>query len=190
MKKIMIACAVVVMAAVAQAASIDWSFTETAQNAKNPVNLTGYTAYLFTESAWNTFTGLASDEQTLANFKGYTASAAITSRTQGTTRTVFETTTQTTEGESGNYFIVLANSEGFAASGALAATAYTSATEQHSSAAWGISAGADPLQQSNFTAFASGTVEPEGPTTDVPEPTSGLLLLVGAAALALKRKVA
>jgi hypothetical protein len=190
MKKIMIACAVVVMAAVAQAASIDWSFTETANNSKNPVDLSGYTAYLFTESAWNTFAGLDSDQKTLANFKGYTDSAAITGSAQGSTRTKFTTGVLSTEGATGNYFIILANNDGYTASASLSATAYASATEQHTPASWTITAGADPLQQSNFTAFASGTVEPEGPTGDVPEPTSGLLLLVGAAALALKRKVA
>lgn len=176
MKKLLIAVVAIVVGVAVQAASVDWAFTETANNSSSPLDVSSYTAYLFTQSAWETFTALSETEQTAANFTGWTDSAAITKSAQGTSRTKFSTGTVTSTGNSGNYYIVLSNGEGFVASSMLAATSYTDPTMSHDAASWTISVAATPLSPASMTTFS------------VPEPTSGLLMLIGVAGLALRRR--
>jgi len=177
MKKLIIAVAVIVAGVAAQAASVDWAFTETANNSSSPLDVSSYTAYLFTQSTWESFTALDASEQTVDNFKGWTGSASVTKTAQGTTRTKFTTGTITSTGESGSYYIVLANDDGFVASSLLSATAYTDPTMSHDAASWTISVASTPLSSASMTSFSA-----------VPEPTSGLLMLLGVAGLALRRR--
>ena len=166
---------------VANAASIDWSFSEQARDSSNPASLDGYSAYLFTHSVWEAAVAAGVTADTFAD-TSYADTASLTKTTGGTTTTWSKWATNSPEtwtddaAASGNYYIVLYNGEKFTASSAIAATAYASAQEAHTAGSWAISVSKTPLAASDFS------------TVNVPEPTSGLLLLIGVAGLALKRK--
>ena len=168
----MTAVAVALSAIALNAASVDWSFSEMALNANNPYSITGYTAYLFTADTWEG----AKVSATLFNSAADSAALTYTSLGNGAA-SQWATGTQTwtdNAAASGNYYIVLSDGKKYVASSALEATAYASEQESHTAASWMIAANQTPLAQSDFKA--------------VPEPTSGLLLLLGMAGLALKRK--
>ena len=184
MKKIIVAGVVAFAAAFLNAASVDWQFSEQAKNSSSPYDITSFSVYLFTESAWNTATsgGVTADA-----FGKSVASSALTKTTGGSganewTKWATEVLTWTSEdAASGNYLIVLYDgSDKYSVSSALAATAYSSAQEAHTAAKWSITATKTPLGEGDFHSMSGS----------VPEPTSGLLLLLGMAGLALKRKVA
>ena len=103
MKKLAIAFAAIAMAVCAQAASVQWSFTETAQTAKNPLDISAYTAYLFTDASWTTV--LASDIGAGIDKKaflgGYSDSIAMQTASVGGGKGVtYKTGTVTSELES------------------------------------------------------------------------------------------
>ena len=177
MKRILIALTAVGLAVGVQAASVDWSFSETAQTANNPLDLSGYTAYLFTQSAWETIAAGASGGAISPDaFTGWAGQASITTTSVGGGKGVtYATGKVTSTGDSGNYYVVLSDGSGIVTSGVLAATAYTDPTMQHDMATWTIAASATPITTAAYT-------------MNVPEPTSGLLALLGFAALALKRR--
>ena len=167
----MTAVAVALSAIALNAASVDCLFTETALNTNNPYSLTGYTAYLFTADTWEG----AKVSATL--FNSAIDSAALSYTEIDTAGKRWDTGSQTwtdNSAASGNYYIVLSDGKKYVASDALAATAYSSELEAHTAAKWALAPADTPLAQSDFKA--------------VPEPTSGLLLLLGMAGLALKRK--
>ena len=180
MKKLIILAAAIVVAAVTQAASVDWSFSQQALDKNNPASLDGYSAYLFTSAAW---TGALASEDgiTTGLFDTALDSASLTKTTGGSganTWNRYVTNTQTWTDDaaaSGDYYIVLFNGSNYVASDKLTATAYASSQEAHTAANWAIAANKTPLSSSSFTAA-------------VPEPTSGLLMLVGLAGLALRRR--
>ena len=191
MKKLMIACVAVAIAAVAQAASINWTIS----NVYSPSDSTTKAA-AGSMSAWLFVTANSTDVTTiktttlaavqavldggdltglasLAAAHGTNASAGMFTGATGLTGfssgslTAFAVVVDSTE---------LANAENyFLASGGAEKTAtFTSAT------------GAKPLAWGDQTSYTQGA----GKWSAVPEPTSGLLLLLGMAGLALKRKVA
>ena len=176
MKKLLTAVAIAISAVALNAASIDWAFSEMAMNSASPYSLDGYTAYLFDAATWEGFSSVTADtfKDSAKDSQGLT----YTSLGGGNVHQ-WTTGTQTwtdTNAASGNYYIVLFNGTDYAASSSIAATAYASAQEAHTSAAWSIAANQTALAASNFTAAS------------VPEPTSGLLIILGMAGLALKRK--
>ena len=192
MKKIMIACAAVAIAAVAQAASINWSIT----NVYSPADSTSKVA-TGTVSAWlfvtaNTtdvttgipvttlaavqavldsgdLTGLSSlaathgNNTAAGNFTGATGLTGFSSGSLTAFAVVVDSTDLAT---AENYFLV--------SGGATKSATFTSAT------------GMKALAWADQTSYTQGV----GKWTAVPEPTSGLLMLLGMAGLALKRKVA
>ena len=191
MKKLMIACVAMAMAAAAQAASVSWTIT----NVYSPADTTAKVA-AGSMSAWLFVTANSTDVTTiktttlaavqavldtgdltglsgLAAAHGTNAAAGnITGATgldgfSSGTLTAFAVVVDSTDLASAqNYF--LANG------GATKDVTFTSATG-NKSLAFG--------SQATITQAA-------GAWTAVPEPTSGLLLLLGMAGLALKRKVA
>ena len=173
MKKIMIAVAAMAMAVVANAASVDWQVTgKSAQS--------GYTAYVMAGDVVSSWESLA-DVQAAAVASGTLVSSGRNYAAKGTA-------TDASLTKSGNFYYVIVNADAskYAVSGAFAGSTYaydTTVSPPESAPAAVPSFAAD-------TATYSDWAKADGPTGDVPEPTSGLLLLVGAAALALKRKVA
>lgn len=172
MKKLMTAVAVALSAIALNAASVDWSFSEMAMTSSSPYSLDGYTAYLFTANTWE------GAKISAALFNSAVASSGLTFTDLGNGMvSKWETGLKTwtdNAAASGNYYIVLSDGKKYVASSALEATAYASEQESHIAASWGIMTNQTPLAKSDFKA--------------VPEPTSGLLLLLGMAGLALKRK--
>lgn len=178
MKKIMIAVAAMAMAVAANAASVNWQVSaSTAQ--------VGYTVYLMAGDVTSSWESLA-DIQAAAIDSG--AVAKISARAAG----VSGTATDAALTKTGNFYYIIVNTDAsqYAVSGAYAGSKYAydmTATPPES-------APADIPQFNSANATFSDWAKTDDPITppsgDVPEPTSGLLLLVGAAALALKRKVA
>ena len=191
MKKLMIACFAVAMAAVAQAASINWTIS----NVYSPSDSTAKVA-ANSMSAWLFVTANSTDVTTiktttlaavqsvldsgdlsglssLAAAHGSNSAAGMFTGATGLTGfssgslTAFAVVVDSTDlATAGNYFIV--------SDGTTKTATFTSAT------------GMKMLGWGDQTSYTQGA----GKWTAAPEPTSGLLLLLGMAGLALKRKVA
>ena len=174
MKKIMIAVAAMAMAVVANAASVDWKVSASATQV-------GYTAYLMAGDVVSSWESVA-DIQAAAITSGEVVK--INARNYG----VSGTATDAALTKSSNFYYILVTGDGsqYAVSEAFAGSKFVydmTATPPET-------APAELPQFNSSSATFSDWAKADGPTGDVPEPTSGLLLLVGAAALALKRKVA
>ena len=180
MKKLMLMGVVVAVAAVAQAASINWTIS----NVYSPSDSTAKVA-VGTASAWLFVTANSTDVTTgipvttlsavqavlAAAHASNTAAGGITGATGLTgfssgSLTAFAVVIDSTElATAENYFIVSAGQEKTASFTSATGTKYL---------AWG--------DQTSYTQGAGKW------TAAAPEPTSGLLLLLGMAGLALKRK--
>ena len=125
---------------------------------------------------------------------GYAGSATIASGTMGQTNFTFgeQSTAETTQNYS-FYFVVVnsddiyfSNEKPMSANGTATAKSVAFGTQANGTATFSNQAAGEGFQGAGHwsTHASSGGGEP------VPEPTSGLLMLIGAAALALKRKVA
>lgn len=192
MKKLMIACVAVAMAAVAQAASINWAITNvySPSDSTAKVDAGSMSAWLFvtansTDVTVKTttlaavqavldsgdLTGLADLAASHANNSAaagaFTGATGLPTTFSSGSLTAFAVVVDSTDLASAqNYFL--------AGNGAEKTASFTSATG---------------TKQLNWGSQASIT-QAAGGWTAVPEPTSGLLLLLGMAGLALKRKVA
>lgn len=194
MKKIMIACAVVAMAACSQAAMVYWSFADSASDnsSKNPPwtyftdsgknDLTGYTAYLILDSAWDS-------SDVAGSLAKATASSALKTSTITATAANFKTGTLTANklddktyvpGTTADFRVVLANGDKYWASDKIADV---SILETDSIATEFTAASVNFAKETAIKAS-----EMKSMSSDVPEPTSGLLLLLGMAGLALRRR--
>lgn len=192
MKKLMIACVAVAMAVVAQAATVNWSIT----NVYSPADSTSKVA-ANSVSAWLFVTANSTDVTTGIPVTTLTAVQAVLdtgdltglsslAAAHGTNASAGNITGVTglsgfSSGSLTAFAIVidstdLASAENyyFVSDGATKTATFTSATGMKM-LAWG--------DQTSYTQGA-------GKWTAAPEPTSGLLLLLGMAGLALKRKVA
>ena len=196
MKKIMIACVAVAMAAVAQAATVNW----TIMNVYSPSDSTAKVA-TGSMSAWLFVTANTTDVTTIptttmaavqavldsgdltglaslsaANAVNTTAAGSIAGATgltgfsSGSLTAFAVVVDSATLADAENYFLV--------SGGETKTATFTSAT------------GAKPLAWGDQTSYTQGAGKWTSVATDVPEPTSGLLLLLGMAGLALRRKVA
>jgi hypothetical protein len=186
MKKILIALAAVATAVVANAASIDWQITgRNAVKDSSGATFSGGQAYLIMANAaddivaayaggtLSSTTAGVLDAATLSNNANLAAartatSDSLTARSSGGSQYAYQVLlVQTVDGK--NMYQLSSSMSDYA-----------------------YAAGADDAVQVTFqgsTAFNTANwAEAKAPTTDVPEPTSGLLLLVGAAGLALRRK--
>ena len=167
MKKIMIALIALGMGIAANAASVNWSVTTAKGNA-------GIDVYLTTTSSIASMDDITSNLFGNSGNQGETALATSTARNATATGAVGGLTENTTY----EFFYVFVNEDNqfwvsdkqtvtTAAETAAAATASLSATNSNAL----------------LNSTASGTL-----SENVPEPTSGLLLLLGVAGLALRRK--
>lgn len=171
MKRMLIVLCAVVLAACAQAASVNWKVTGTEAEV-------GYTAYLIVGDAVTDTWGSVAD---IAAAAIGTANIAKSGRSY----VANGTTTDASLTKDGSFYYVIVSGDGskYAVSELYSGSAYVydSAAEPPESA---------PSTPPTFAASSASYASFGGGSGDVPEPTSGLLLLMGAAGLALRRRAA
>ena len=192
MKKLMIALAAVAVGFAANAASFTWKATSgyLYDGADTPAKITSGTAYLMFVTSAYTQADLvsayyAADGDSAATLTAMSASGALASGS-GTigdnARIDVTASTSTLAGADGTVYFVVFNDDKMYVSitadslyDAMSGEAEATFGKVTTSSKLSLDAGADYSSAGWYTAA-------------VPEPTSGLLLLVGAAMLALKRK--
>ena len=166
MKKLLTIGAVALAAVCANAASVDWGYTGTADEV-------GYTVYAFSSA-------VAAQYDT---FDDLIASAGATTGTvterSGRTGTTYRTDYQSLAGVSDTLYIVVVSGSD--------ATEYKYGSVSTSGFTYDPDAQETSPGQLNVPASAITNTGKIG-TSSVPEPTSGLLMVLGLAGLALRRK--
>ena len=186
MKKLLITITAIAIGVAANAASYTWTVASGRlyDGAASPAYLTeGTTAYLM-------FVSVATQDSLVEKFNAGTAAAYVAENSLGTGsvnnagRIGDGSGTASVRSEQTAYFVIFANDMMYVSDTATAAYDALDA----SPIAFGGQA------STSKTVFTSGTYTENGAgwysTASVPEPTSGLLLLLGVASLALKRKCA
>ena len=185
MKKVCVLLAVVgCLIGVASANSLDWQFAAkvTKTQAATAADLTGWTAYLIDAGDWNTADTTASLEKALGS-----ATIATTGGEWGVSTYNLSTGTKSltlsdVAGTSKTYQMILSDGSKYLDAGTVTGTVYdpTDPTSVGTLAGKSMQGSTGFPQASALQSMTGGG--------DVPEPTSGLLLLVGGAMLALRRK--
>ena len=188
MKKLMVIAAVAFAAIGAQAASISWGFSEAVKGEANynaAVDFTGYTAYLFESTAWDN--NIDAQKANILSSTYYADSQAFTKSSIVASKSTKQFVTAD-KGLSGlasgkDYYIVLSDGNNYWKSDKF---------ESGSFSEWADSSPA-PTPLTKLAVVLKTSDSPiTGVTSfggsDTPEPTSAMLLLLGVAGLALKRK--
>ena len=170
MKKLVVVAAVAIAALYANAASAKWNLTGSAADV-------GLKVYLV--SALSEFT---SEDDIKANLVGTGGNSGTfaSGRAVAATGTIIGLDGDKA-GQMQDFYYVIVSSDGngYWASGKTSAEIYTTSTTHTDS-----NVAASSFKTGDYTAWSTGG----GGSGGVPEPTSGLLLLVGAGMLALRRK--
>ena len=176
MKKIMIMLGAIAFAFGVQAASVDWAVNYAGQGATWAAN--GATVMAFAGSDYDAIVALVtvSGSETLA---ADLADYAIGSTSFKNNRGAATGSASTTDAPDSMFWMVLADGSTDAGSSVLWTAATDVKANQYTPPASGTQFA---MTAANFT--NSGTIA----ATAVPEPTSGLLMLVGLAGLALRRR--
>ena len=175
MKKLAIIVAVAFAAICSQAASVNWQFTAggTAEKGAHVYMIAGNSAPTAIEnwSEWIADQTVVSDKALSWNNMTKKATANVTAQSDSITK-------------GNSYFFVMLDAEG--------KNFKTTSTFNGSDIVYDTAAQESQITTSLNSAFGDWTeikaITPDTPTGDAPEPTSGLLLLVGAAAMALRRR--
>lgn len=170
MKKVLIAVAALAMVFGVNAASVDWQVTGTAATENYIVYLVSSVA-----TSYSTVADIATsaiDSATIAK-KGTGTRATYTTGTKNSTNEKLSKT--------GDYYYVIVSGEdattfNYVEAAGLASKVYDTSAQESSPGTF------NTINAAGILAGSSGTIG------SVPEPTSGLLLLVGMAGLALRRK--
>ena len=177
MKKLLMAAAIVGSAISLNAATVTWGLTGITDSASNAAKA-GMAAYFMDASTYSAFTALEADkvaEYVTAKYT-YSGETVLVSGRTGTSINISTASGNLSAGDTANGYIVLFDTATPADAAYFAYTATQSKTV--------------PDTGSNITlaygTFATGTSGWQ--TTAVPEPTSGLLMLLGMAGLALRRR--
>ena len=168
MKKILIAAAIVCAAAYANAASVSWKVTG-AKDATG-ASLANSTDYTFSVSVY-----LASND------------SIVGTKSTDTAGSPFAQYDGTVDGVSANtsyYAILEASANGYALADSIANTKFYFTTDEEVTYSINLTSGAG-LTSSGTGAWSASSWKA---TSAVPEPTSSILLLLGMAGLALRRK--
>ena len=184
MNKLMIAAAMVCAAAFAQAACIDWSVANSAwkdASGNNPAS--GSLVYLINgDTALDTIAA-AVKAGTVASQDWYYGSAATDNTKGRISENKVDAGSKLTIGQEYNFSALMVDGDKYMVSATAAQVAYKDGEEAmvvaFSSGLLGANA-----QTYNASTAANGWAA----TTAAPEPTSAMLLLLGVAGLALKRK--
>ena len=177
MKKIMIALAAVALAVSAQAASFNWKTTATGKiyEAGTTTLLASGTAYIFDSAA-------VSQQAVLDAILGGSDIATLSSLATGAISAGKITGTEFSWGNAGetiNAFVALVDGDNVFVSDTVAALGDANSAS---------SLNFNLKNASQATAMESASFTTGGWYAAVPEPTSGLLMLVGLAGLALRRR--
>lgn len=191
MKKLMFMLAAVAMAASLQAAKLDWSLAGKAIQDTGGNYMYGQTTYLLTfassAAADTLYSQLKAGDKTITEAIGLAVDSAVggtnSKKNQGIIATRTADNSSLVAGN--NYYAALLVVDGdkFILSNAAQGLAYDPTSTNPA------------LQEGNAASFTAGhfstTAESRtGWTTAAPEPTSGILMLIGLGALALRRRKA
>ena len=176
MKKLIIAAFAAMLSIAANAALVEWSMTGISDS-PDAAKAAGWAVYVMDGSTFDAFAALGGEEvAAYAAANALYSGATVSARGGAINATVKDGSFSANETVS-SYLVVFNNAE------AADATYYAYTTTGSVTINAGGSDGAIA-----FGAFATATSTTGGWTQTVPEPTSGLLMLVGFGALALRRR--
>ena len=189
MKKLMIMLGAVALAAGVQAASVDWSIANNSWTLNDGSKAAAGTAVYLIDGTTSLATIAAAINGTTGAFdanQSWVFASDVTSNAKGARTTVTATTDKLTRGNEYDFSVLIidttvAGSPKYMVSDTYTQTAYLSGTDEATSASFAAARlGANALTY-DATSAANGWAA-------VPEPTSGLLMLLGMAGLALRRR--
>ena len=185
MKKLIITVAAVAIAAIAQAATVDWQYKITGATDSPSYLESNYTVYLVNASAWDGLSKITAE--TFTDSSVVLDSGAFATKTGKTATTRIYATAESAkqlndslvakDATLGAYYVVVdSTANKYTVSSAVTLTGRAGDGSQ-------ITTGFGSTAQASLNWQDIGT----GPTP-VPEPTTGLLVLAGIAGLALRRR--
>ena len=178
MKKLIMFIAVAALAVAGYSAEVYWGAGNNWIKNKDGSNLAKGTdvMLIMASDASAISTALAAGN----SISSYVLETAQTSNTKGLIAQHEASSTKLTSGQTYSLALLVMNGDDYVISGAMNYTAYTTGVDEPSSQSFSSTEGSSPT-----TAWGPKSGSGGG---DIPEPTSGLLLLVGAGMLALRRK--
>ena len=191
MKKLLFILVAVVAAVSAQAAYVDWQYSVTESKSGTDWTSGGYTAYFLTATAWD---GIKDNVTAEALEGAKTDKSGFFLASSGKSSKVYSTGgsaagVRQVEAASGDYYVILGSATGYTVGlGPASITAYADG----SGVGTGLTPGTTIEPSSAATGSTLTTAMASTPYSSggggVPEPTSGLLLALGGAMLALRRR--
>ncbi len=179
MKKLIMFIAVATMAIAGYSAEVSWSTGNGWIKDKDGNNLAKNTDLMLI---------MASDASAVSSalaagnsISSYVLDTAATSNTKGYVAEHEVSSTKFTAGNDYSLAILIMKGDDYVISGALTFTAYTTGVDEASAKSFATTQGSSPIS-------AWGPKSGGGDTPSIPEPTSSLLLVLGGAMLALRRK--
>ena len=180
MKKLMIAAAIVCAAAISQAATCSWKSSTVNDYTGTAVGKDAVTAYLFTisQSDYNSYIAMSAADLSKAIYEDFDTSSAVATKNSTTAGAANLSDTAVASAQYRAILYVDNVNDGYYMGNVAAYTWSGSGTAAVNNLATTV--GGDVGGGSTATAWYHAT--------SVPEPTSGLMLLLGVAGLALRRK--